>query len=176
MMVRIIEMEYKDIFNIIAIVFAPIAASVIAVWLQNRSEKRKDKMYIFKVLMTSRVYGWTPEKVNVLNIIDIVFSDDKKVRAAWKDLSNKYNVENPEQLHLKKIEQAQYKLIEEIANSLGYKNTITWEEIQNPYVPRGMIEQIENQKNMQQVYAETICGVNRIVKRQEQNGERGDIE
>ena len=160
-------MEWKDILNIIAIVIAPIAASVIAVWLQNRSEQRKDKMYIFKVLMTSRIYGWTPEKVNVLNIIDIVFSDDKKVRAAWKDLSDKYNVENPDQLHLKKIEQAQYKLIEAIANSLGYKNTITWEEIQNPYIPRGMVEQIENQKNMQQMYAEAIYGVNKIVKRQE---------
>lgn len=164
-------MEWKDILNIIAIVIAPIAASVIAVWFQNRSEKRKDKMYIFKVLMTSRIYGWTPEKVNVLNIIDIVFSDDKKVRAAWKDLSDKYNVENPDQLHLKKIEQAQYKLIEAIANSLGYKNTITWEEIQNPYIPRGMIEQIENQKNMQQMYAEAIYGVNKIVKRQEKNEE-----
>ena len=122
--------------------------------------------------MTSRIYGWTPEKVNVLNIIDIVFSDDKKVRAAWKNLSDKYNVENPDQLHLKKIEQAQYKLIEAIANSLGYKNTITWEEIQNPYIPRGMVEQIENQKNMQQMYAEAIYGVNKIVKRQEKNEER----
>ena len=158
--------------NIIAIVIAPIAASAIAVRLQNRSEKRKDKMYIFKVLMTSRIYGWTPEKVNVLNIIDIVFSDDKKVRAAWKNLSDKYNVEDPDQLHLKKIEQAQYKLIEAIANSLGYKNTITWEEIQNPYIPRGMVEQIENQKNMQQMYAEAIYGVNKIVKRQEKNEER----
>ena len=37
-------MEIKDILNLIAIVIAPIAASVIAVWLQNRSEKRKDKM------------------------------------------------------------------------------------------------------------------------------------
>ncbi len=158
-------MEGKDILNIIAIVIAPIAASVIAIWLQNRSEKRKDKMYIFKVLMTSRIYGWTPEKVNVLNIIDIVFSDDKKVRAAWKNLSDKYNVENPDQLHLKKIEQAQYKLIEAIANSLGYKNKITWEEIQNPYIPRGMVEQIENQKNMQQMYAEVIGGFNKIVNR-----------
>ena len=115
--------------------------------------------------MTSRIYGWTPEKVNVLNIIDIVFSDDKKVRAAWKNLSDKYNVENPDQLHLKKIEQAQYKLIEAIANSLGYKNKITWEEIQNPYIPRGMVEQIENQKNMQQMYAEVIGGFNKIVNR-----------
>lgn len=70
----------------------------------NRSEKRKDKMQIFKTFMTSRIYGWTPDSVNALNIIDIVYSDDKKVRAAWKDLNDKFRVTNPDQQHLKKIE------------------------------------------------------------------------
>ena len=153
-------MEIKDILNLIAIIIAPIAASVIAVWLQNRSEKRKDKMEIFKVLMVSRIYGWTLDRVNALNIIDIVFADNTRVRAAWKNLSDKYNVENPDQAHCKKIEQAQYKLIEAIADSLGYKNKITWEEIQNPYIPQGMIAEIENQKAMQQIYRDTMHGVN----------------
>lgn len=33
-----------------------------------------------------------------------------------------------------------------MANSLGYKDKITWETIQNPYVPVGMAQQIETQK------------------------------
>lgn len=78
-------MECKDVLNLIAIIIIPIAAVLIAQWLQNRAEKRKDKMQIFKALMTSRIYGWTPESVNALNIIDIVFANDKGVRAAWKD-------------------------------------------------------------------------------------------
>lgn len=135
----------------------------------NRSEKRKDKMQIFKTLMTSRIYGWTPDSVNALNIIDIVYSDDKKVRAAWKDLNDKFRVTNPDQQHLKKIENAQYKLLETMANSLGYKDKITWETIQNPYVPVGMAQQIEAQKNMQQVYYNTLYGVNRIVQNQGQS-------
>lgn len=135
----------------------------------NRSEKRKDKMQIFKTFMTSRIYGWTPDSVNALNIIDIVYSDDKKVRAAWKDLNDKFRVTNPDQQHLKKIENAQYKLIETMANSLGYKDKITWETIQNPYVPVGMAQQIEAQKNMQQVYYNTLYGVNRIVQNQGQS-------
>ena len=73
-------MECKDILNLIAIVVIPIAAVLIGQHLQNRAEIRKDKMHIFKVLMTSRIYGWTQESVHCLNIIDIVFADDKKVR------------------------------------------------------------------------------------------------
>lgn len=135
--------------NLVAVIIIPILAVIIAQYLQNRSEKRKDKMQIFKVLMTSRIYGWTPESVHCLNLIDVVFSDDKEVRKAWKDLYDKYCVENPTETELKKIKDAQYKLLETIAHSLGYKNKITWETIQNPYIPKGMISQ-QMQQNARQ--------------------------
>ena len=159
-------MECKDVLNLVAIIIIPIAAVLIAQWLQNRAEKRKDRMQIFKALMTSRIYGWTPESVNALNVIDIVFANDKSVRAAWKDLNDKYNVSDPDEQHLKKIQLAQYKLLEAIANSLGYKDKITWETIQNPYMPVGMANQIEAQKNMQQAYFDALNNVNSIVRRQ----------
>ena len=162
-------MTINDYLTLAALIIIPIVAVVIAQWLQNRSEKRKDKMQIFKTLMTSRIYGWTPDSVNALNIIDIVYSDDNKVRAAWKDLNDKYRVTNPDQQHLKKIENAQYKLLEAMANSLGYKDKITWETIQNPYMPVGMAQQIEAQKNMQQAYYSAINGVNIFVQNQKQN-------
>lgn len=163
------NMTINDFLTLAALIIIPIVAVVIAQWLQNRSEKRKDKMQIFKTLMTSRIYGWTPDSVNALNIIDIVFSDDKKVRAAWKDLNDKYRVTNPDQQHLKKIENAQYKLLEAMANSLGYKEKITWETIQNPYMPVGMMQQIETQKIMQQTYFNVINSVNQYVQNQKQN-------
>ncbi len=161
-------MECKDVLNLVAIIIIPIAAVLIAQWLQNRAEKRKDKMQIFKALMTSRIYGWTPESVNALNVIDIVFANDKSVRAAWKDLNDKYNVSDPDEQHLKKIQLAQYKLLEAIANSLGYKDKITWETIQNPYMPKGMADQIESQKKMQKTYQSVLDNVNNAVQRQEQ--------
>ena len=127
------KMECKDILNLIAIVVIPIAAVLIGQHLQNRAEIRKDKMQIFKTLMTSRIYGWTQESVHCLNIIDIVFADDKTVRDAWKDLYDKYCVvENPDAAQLKKIQNAQYKLLETISKSLGYKDKVTWETIQKP--------------------------------------------
>ena len=86
--------------------------------------REKDKLELFKVLMTSRM-GWTPESVQAMNILDIVFSDDKKVRAAWKAYYDRLctdDPQNPTQQELKHIQEAQYELLETMANSLGYKD------------------------------------------------------
>ena len=50
---------------------------------------------------------------------------------------------------LKKIQNAQYKLLETIAKSLGYKDKVTWETIQNPYIPKGMVEAEQLQRELQ---------------------------
>ena len=156
-------MECKDILNLIAIIVIPIVAVLIGQHLQNRAEIRKDKMHIFKVLMTSRIYGWTQESVHCLNIIDIVFSDDENVRNAWKDLYDKYCVQNPDETQLKKIQNAQYKLLDTMANSLGYKDKVTWETIQNPYIPEGMRRQQQEQAASQQAYNNLIFNMQHMI-------------
>lgn len=165
------KMECKHILNLIAIIVIPIAAVLIGQYLQNRAEIRKDKMQIFKTLMTSRIYGWTQESVHCLNIIDIVFADDKTVRDAWKDLYDKYCVQNPDAAQLKKIQNAQYKLLETISKSLGYKDKVTWETIQNPYVPDGMIRQWQEQAKSQQAYNTLLNTMVNIVPKEHENTE-----
>ena len=161
-----------EIINIFAIILTPIAAVFIGQILQNNSEKRKDKMHIFKTLMTSRLYGWTPESVHCLNLIDIVFSDDKRVRAAWKELYDKYCVENPTETDLKKIQNAQYKLLEAMAHSLGYKDKVTWETIQNPYIPNGMVQQIANQNQSQQAYNSLLVNMQQMMDNGKEDNRR----
>ena len=156
-------MECKDILNLIAIIVIPIVAVLVGQHLQNRAEIRKDKMHIFKVLMTSRIYGWTQESVHCLNIIDIVFSDDENVRNAWKDLYDKYCVQNPDETQLKKIQNAQYKLLDTMANSLGYKDKVTWETIQNPYIPEGMRRQQQEQAASQQAYNNLLFNMQHMI-------------
>jgi len=69
-----------DIINIIAIIVIPIFAVLIGQWLQNRSEKRKDKVRVFSHLMSYRAIGYVDQQsVNILNLIPIVFNDDKNV-------------------------------------------------------------------------------------------------
>lgn len=168
------KMECKDILNLIAIVVIPLVAVLIGQHLQNRAEIRKDKMHIFKVLMTSRIYSWTQESVHCLNIIDIVFADDKKVRDAWKDLYDKYCVENPNKTQIKKIQNAQYKLLETIANSLGYKDKVTWETIQNPYIPKGMLQQINERNQSQQAYNNILLNMQDMIPKSNKTEESNE--
>ena len=130
---------------VIVDIVALIAIPIIAVWvgqvLQNRAAKRKDKMAIFQHLMTHRATGWVnPETVNTLNSIDIVFYDDDTVRKCWADLLSKYNPN----ASMQERSTAQCKLLEAMAKSLGYGKKITWETIQNPYLPEGIIKRLAN--------------------------------
>ena len=142
-------MNVSDCINIAAIVLAPVISEIIGQILQEKSKKRQDKMEIFKALMTSRVYGWTNASVYALNIIDVVFADDKKVRAQWKIYYDKLCIGNPTEEDLKKIETEKCKLLEVIAKSLGYKNKVTWETIQNPYIPKGLSTSMTQQQQYQ---------------------------
>lgn len=138
-----------EIINIIALIIIPVLAVVIGQKLQVRSQKRNDKMQIFKILMTSRIFGWTNESVQAMNLIDVVFADDKAVRKQWKICFDKMCVENPTDTDLSKIKLEREKLLEAMAKSLGYKDIITWESIQNPYIPKGMTDLMAQQQAYQ---------------------------
>ena len=139
----------KEIINIIALIIIPVLAVVIGQKLQVCSQKRNDKMQIFKILMTSRIFGWTNESVQAANLIDVVFADDKAVRKQWKICYDKMCVENPTDTDLSKIKLEREKLLEAMAKSLGYKDIITWESIQNPYIPKGMTDLMAQQQAYQ---------------------------
>ena len=118
-------MDCKDILNLAAIIIIPIFAVLIGQWLQDRSERRKDKMQIFKTLMTSRIYGWTTDGVHALNLIDVVFANDAPVRTAWSNLLEAYSSTEQSELMAKKRQNLMYKLLDAMAENLGYKNKIT---------------------------------------------------
>ena len=136
------------VLNIIAIVFIPIVAVIVGQKLQDRAEKRRDKLTVFKVLMANR-FCWSPESVYAMNIIDIVFADDETVRQAWKAYYEKLCIQEPDEMQIKQIKTAQEKMLESMAVSLGYKDKITWDTIQNPYIPKGMLTAAQQQQVIQ---------------------------
>lgn len=142
-------MDISDVISIIAVILAPIIAVWIGQLLQERAQKRQDKMQLFKTLMAGRAYNWTYEAVVALNIIEVVFADDKSVVNQWRDYYDKLCVDNPTDADLKKIKDAKNKLLETMANSLGYKEQIRWDTIENPYIPKGMIEEMSIRQHMQ---------------------------
>ena len=156
-----------SIVNLMAIVVIPIVAVIIGQMLQNRVQKRNDKIQIFKILMTSRIYGWTPEIVQAFNLLEIVFADDKAVCEQWKVYYDKLCVENPTDTELSKIKKEKDRLLEIMAKSLGYKN-ITLATIQSPYIPKGMTEQRVQQQKYQNDQSVIMEQMKRIMQ---SNGE-----
>ena len=139
--------------------------------LQDRAEIRKDKMHIFKVIITSRIYGWTVDSVHALNLIDVVFSKDKAVRAAWKELYEAYSSTEQSDLMANKRKNLMYKLLEEIAKNIGYKKGISLETIQNPYVPQGMVDQLQKQAVSQQKRDNLLNSMFKIMPKEHKNTE-----
>ena len=155
------------IINTLAVVAIPIVSVVVAHHLQNRAEKRKDKLNVFKTLMMSRT-GWTVESVRALNIIDIVFADDENVRARWKEYYDKLCVEDPSDTELKKIKTAQEKLIEAMAVSLGYKDKVRYPSkefwaIASQYNIKVLYGIDAHYKEQIRMYEECITEVNNLI-------------
>ena len=74
-----------DVINILAILISPIIAVLISIWVQNRKEKRQNKMNIFTTLMATRHSSIIDESVRALNMIDVVFYDKHLVRQLWRE-------------------------------------------------------------------------------------------
>ena len=102
------------VINILAVLLSPIIALWISNIVQERKEKRKEKMQILKILMTQRFSVKNIEYVNALNLIDVVFVDSKDVRGAYKNLYNEYastidlNNENNRQIFQEKIKKKRF--------------------------------------------------------------------
>lgn len=146
------------IINVVAIIVIPIVAVAIGQKLQDRNQKHKDKLDIFKILMMNRYMGWSCESTRALNIIDIVFADDEDVRTKWGEYYALLCIQNPNDIQRKQRQTAQDKLLEAMARSLGYKDQVTWDKIQNPYIPQGLVDAI-NQQCVIQAGQEKLVGM-----------------
>ncbi len=147
-MIKMDSQTILNIINILAVLLSPIVALLISNKVQTNKARRQEKIQILKILMTQRFSVKNIDHVNALNLIDVVFIDSKKVREAYKDLYTVYgskydnNNENEVRDYCEKAKKAETKLIEAIINDLGYKDKITWDAIQEPYIPQWLSDEI----------------------------------
>lgn len=99
-------------------------------------------MKIFKTLMTARIYGWTAEETQALNLIDIVFADSEKVILCCREYYDSLN-QKPALFDIQDALMKQCRLLEEVSRTLGYEKTVTWETVQKYYAPDAMHTQQE---------------------------------
>ena len=136
--------KFMECINLVAIIVIPILAVIIGQYLQDRSEKRKDKMRVFTHLMSYRSFGYIDQySVNIFNSVPIIFYDDKEVIEKYNIYLKSLNIKPDDvQIKQKEIEDNKTKMLEAMAKALKYKN-INWELIQNPYIPKGLLDQID---------------------------------
>ena len=136
--------KFMEWINLVAIIVIPILAVIIGQYLQDRSEKRKDKMRVFTHLMSYRSFGYIDQySVNIFNSVPIIFYDDKEVIEKYNSYLKSLNIKPDDaQTKQKEIEDNKTKMLEAMAKALKYKN-INWELIQNPYIPKGLLDQID---------------------------------
>jgi len=136
-----------------------VASSLVTFWIVNifyakKQTRRKDKMYTFGILMSTRDM-MEKEWVKALNLITIVFADNDSVIEAWKNYHNSLKVENKEEWTDSKKAAArklQIKLLEEMAKDkdLRYEK-ITWDIIDDSYYPEWLKNHddgLQNQNKM----------------------------
>ena len=139
--------KITTILNLIAIISIPIIAVLVGQKLQDRVNVQKSKMDVFMTLMANRLV-FSADSVKAMNMINVVFADDKKVRNRWNIYYKFLCIPNPDENQKIKIRNAQIEMLEAMAKSLGYKGRVVQESIKNRYVPIGMVNAINQQQNI----------------------------
>lgn len=121
-----------SIVQIVAVSVIPIIVWLAGVKYQDRKAKKQAQLELFLTLMANRQKNpISREWVDALNSIDVVFQDDKKVRAAWRDYLDSLDQKSP---HFDNSNSYKLDLLSEMAESLGYKQ-LKQTEIDRFYSP-----------------------------------------
>ena len=129
--------------QIIAVAVIPIIVWVLGIKYQDRKAKKDAQLRVFLTLMSDRRSNpITKEWVDALNIIDVVFQDNVKVRHAWREYLDSLNDKSPQ---FESSNSFKLDLLSEMAMALGYKN-LKQTEIDRFYSPKFFGSQMSRQE------------------------------
>ena len=126
---------------VIAAVGSGLVATLITLLVQKHNEIKRIKVSIFETLMAHRYMISDKENVEALNKVEVVFHSDKDVRQAWKEFLDEADKGAANLGAGVNINDKYLKLLEKIAESIGYKK-INWENIKRFYYPTGLSTKI----------------------------------
>lgn len=136
---------FLAICQIVGVTIIPMIIWLGGTKFQDRKAKKDAKRHLFFTLMANRkTTTILKEKVDALNLIDVVFQDDKKVRQAWKDYHNSLNSLSPD---FPNNNSFALDLLSEMALCLGYKE-LKQTEIDRFYEPIQFTKEQELRDNL----------------------------
>ncbi len=122
----------------LAIFLGPLFGVLFTFWFQSRKDKIKAKRRLFLALMADRK-GITVsyELAKSLNAIDVVFSDNKKVKALW----HRYYTLLAQPFGEERVH-TWLELLEAMSSDLNYPN-LSQTDLDKFYVPQGHVDDHE---------------------------------
>jgi hypothetical protein len=156
-------MPVNEILTLFAIFVSPIIAVVVTRFMDDRSEKKRRQHQIFRDLMRTRAAKISQEHVTALNLIEIEFHDCDKVRAAWQkymeNLSSELPIDvNSQSSFLVRRDQLFIKLMQEVANQIGFKKVDITDLMTSNYYPRGWANEEDEQRQLRQLLIQVLSG------------------
>ena len=160
-------MNISNWLTVLAILAAPIFALQIQKYIEDRKEVKERKMQIFRTLMATRANRLNLNHIEALNMIDIEFFKNEKVKEKWKLLldnfvnypqdPNEKNYEPRLSSCAEKSDALFVDLLFEMAKSLDYK----FDEVhlkRNIYVPKGQVDTMKGQEFIRRAFVEVLSG------------------
>lgn len=139
----------ETILVILTALFSGLVATLVTIWWQKKSGDKIEKIRIFTILMSKRYDIAAEESVDALNMIDVVFYKSTKVREGWKDFYE--TTKKPETSRKdQEIEDKHLRLLELIAEDIGYKN-IHWDDIKQYYYPVGLSAKHKEEEKLRKI-------------------------
>lgn len=126
--------------NVVALALSPLIAVLVTLWYQQRRERRNSQVWVFNSLIGNRHTPLNHDAIRALNLIDVVFHDNAKVRQLWReylDMLGNQGLANPQGFQQRQTKNLE--MITEMAKALGYGRTITHLDIDRIYYPQGLV-------------------------------------
>lgn len=125
-------MTTAETLTVIALLVGPLSAVGITLWHQRTTRKYDAKERLFLALMAHRrsnppTFDWA----NSLNLIDVVFADNRPVVDKWHEL---YDIVIQSQVNWAQWNHTYIDLLSEMATALGY-NQLRQTDIDRYYTP-----------------------------------------
>ncbi len=127
---------------------------------ERSSERQRQKLYVFSMLMQERAQIHSDNGVRALNLIDVVFSESPEVRDAWAELFAAFHLK-PLPNHV--VSERLLRLLSAIAKDLGLANELRSDDLSRVYFPvvqeqERLIKDMQRQQTLARLVGENAAG------------------
>lgn len=126
-------------FELVIAMFSPLFTLSILKIVEEHKAKWSAKYEVFKILYAHRGNFINSDVVNHLNVIDIIFINDLKVRKCWKSLLTEFNSHRSIPVSQSDVQPKIVELLSLMAESLGLDKNIEYSDIATAYYPEALV-------------------------------------